>query len=777
MSRVFLAEETALGRKVVVKALNPDVGAGLSADRFAREVRLAASLQHPNIVPVLATGISAGTPYYTMPYVKGESLRALLRGPTPLPRRQAISVLRDVARALEFAHAEGVIHRDIKPDNILIAGQAALVTDFGIAKAISAARTGTSGGLEDSGGTLTVAGSTVGTPAYMAPEQIVGDVADKRTDIYGWGVVAYETLSGSHPFADRTTPHQLMLAHMTVPPTSLAERVPDVSPELSALVLRCLEKSPERRPQSASELLEALDTPISSGTHAPLVTRSRWRTPVALATGGLALAAIVYVGVTKFRAQGALEKQSSLAVLPFAHDPNDSTDAYYGDGIADELISALGKVRGLRVASRTSAFVVGRQPGIDVREIGRQLGVAKVVEGTVRRAGNRLRVSAQLTNASDGLTLWSETYERETKDVFAVQNEIAQSIVKALEPELGTTAASAAPRGPGTADPEAYDLYLRGLYLVERRGPGVARAADYFSQAVAKDSMFARGYAALSAALELFPYFAGTPPSRIEARATAAARRALDIDPGLAEPHVALAMAHMHAFRWNEANAEFRRAIATDSTSSIAHTQYGRYLVGVGRIREALNEFRRARELDPLAGTASVWLSHTYSLVGDHDSARMESNRARELDPGLATARTLPAMDRLAVGRRDEAREIVAGPILPLPWNGMIAYILEVAGDKQRAAEIRRLLEQAPDTAWLVHTARVFAYLGTADTSKALTEMEAALRVREMLPSWQSLPERLFDPLRRSARFAAIVRGYGLDVKLLTSRYGGRPAP
>jgi serine/threonine-protein kinase len=375
------------------------------------------------------------------------------------------------------------------------------------------------------------------------------------------------------------------------------------------------------------------------------------------------------------------------------------------------------------------------------------------------------------------LTLWSESYERDTKDVFAVQNEIAQSIVKALEPELGTTAASTAPRGPGTANPEAYDLYLRGLYLVERRGPGVARAADYFSQAVAKDSMFARGYAQLAAALEFFPYFAGTPASRIEGRATEAARRALEIDPGLAEPHVALAMAHMHAFRWNEANAEFRHAIAADSTSSTAHTQYGRYLVGVGRIREALTEVRKARELDPLAGTASVWLAHTYSLVGDHDSAWMESKRARELDPALSTARTILAVDRLAVGHPREAVEIARGPMLPLPFNGSTAYILDMTGDKKGAAEIRRMIDQLPDTTWLVHTARVHAYLGTGDTAKVLTEMEAALRAREILPNWYSLPERLFDPVRKSVRFAAVVRGYGLDVRLLTGRYGGRPAP
>jgi TolB-like protein/tRNA A-37 threonylcarbamoyl transferase component Bud32 len=780
MSRVFLAEETALGRKVVIKTLNPDLGAGLSAERFAREVRLAASLQHPNIVPVLATGIAAGTPYYTMPYVKGESLRTLVGGSGPLPHRKAISVLRDVARALEFAHAEGVIHRDIKPDNVLIAGHAALVSDFGIAKAISVARTSAPPeGLADPGTGLTIAGVSVGTPAYMAPEQVAADVVDSRSDIYAWGVVAYEVLSGAHPFAGRATAQQMMAAHLSQAPPRLADRAPGISVALSDLVMRCLEKNPEKRPGSATELLETLDSTDSSDTQrTPTILRRR-RAVIPAVIGIIAVAAVVYVVAAKMRGAGTSTARRSIAVLPFAFDPGDSTDAYFGAGIADELMSALGKVPGLRVASRTSAFAVGGQRDLDVREIGRRLGVATVVEGTVRRAGDRLRVTAQLTNASDGLTLWSDTYERESKDVFAVQDDITRSIVDALRLELASDGGTgrAAPKGPGTSDPEAYDLYLRGLYLLERRGAGVERSADYFSQAIAKDSMFARAYAALADALEFFPYFAGTPPARIERRATAAARRALAIDAGLAEPRVALAMAHMHAFRWKEAETEFRRAIAADSTSSSAHTQFGRYLIGMGRIPEALEEFRRARALDPLAGTASVWLSHAHSLMGHHDSAWAESKRARELDPSLATAQTILAIDRLAVGRADQARQIAGVGLPRIPFNGMTAYVFQLSGDTGRAGEIRRVLDHVPDTTWQVHTARVYGYMATSDTSKALTEMEAAFSAREILPTWSSFPERMYDPVRRSARFAAVVRDYGLDVQLMTSPRGGRPAP
>src|SRR5215211_2760946 len=241
MSRVFLAREVALGRNVVVKVLSGDLAAGISAERFAREVRLAASLQHPNIVPVLTTGVADGIPYYTMPYVRGESLRARIKQTPVLPSREAFSLLRDVARALQYAHGEGVIHRDIKPENVLLSGDVAVVTDFGIAKAISVARTSTGDDGEHHGGvTLTEAGSFIGTPAYMAPEQVAADTLDYRVDIYAWGIIAYEILAGAHPFADKTSAAQLMAAHVSQAPIPLTERAPEVPIQLAQLVMRCL---------------------------------------------------------------------------------------------------------------------------------------------------------------------------------------------------------------------------------------------------------------------------------------------------------------------------------------------------------------------------------------------------------------------------------------------------------------------------------------------------------------------------------------------------------
>ncbi|MEO8194404.1 MAG: protein kinase [Gemmatimonadales bacterium] len=789
MSRVFLAQETALGRSVVVKVLTADAIAGISGERFAREVRLAASLQHPNIVPVLTTGVADGIPYYTMPYVRGESLRARMKQGPALPRRQAISILRDLARALQYAHGEGVIHRDIKPDNVLLSGDAAVVTDFGIAKAISLARTSSSGTPdENSGFTLTQAGLTIGTPAYMAPEQAAGDAVDPRGDLYAWGVVAYELLAGEHPFAGRTTVAQLIVAQMTELPAPLAEKAPDIPASLADVVMQCLEKQPDKRPASATELVEKLDTPYDSrdlATHPrlPAIAPAK-RTPYKPIAAGLVIVALLAAGVYAYSrrqstAVAPIAKSSSVAVLPFADDGADSANAYFGEGIADELMTALGKVPGLRVASRTSAIAIGRRRDLDVREIARQLGVSTVVEGTVRRSGKQLRVTAQLTNAADGLTLWSDAYERENKDVFAVQDDITRAIVIALRPELvggGRSLAQRTTIGPGTSNPEAYDLYLRGLYLIERRGTGVARSAEYFSQAIQKDPGFARAYAGLAGALELFPYFAGVPAERVEARARAAAERSLQLDPALAEPRVALAMAHWHALRWKEAEAEFRRAIAADSTSPVAHTQYGRFLISQGRIPDALREFKTARVLDPLAGTASVWLSYSLARSGDQAAAWEESKRARELDPNLVTTHTILAFDRIALGRLNEARAIAGDITPPIPFNGMIAYILQMTGDTARAAAIRKTLDATPDTTWMIHTARAYAYLATGDTARVLSEMEAGLDRREIVIHWMPFVDRLMDPVRHSARFAAVVRRLGVEGRGLTGPTGGRQA-
>jgi len=790
MARVFLAREHALGRTVVIKVLLPLLVAGIRAERFAREVRVAAVLQHPNIVPLFTAGrlsvsdsarhgewALAGLPYYVMPYVPGESLRARLTRDGRLALADALSILRDVARALEYAHEHGVVHRDVKPENVLLAGDAAVVTDFGIAKAItSAAQPAAEPGPDDA--TLSVVGSAIGTPAYMAPEQAAGDPrVDHRADLYSWGVLAYELLAGKHPFAERTTPQGLLAAHLSEMPAPLSSCTPELSLSLSALVMRCLDKDPALRPQSAREILDALagmTTPSTDGGASQRPSRVRTWLPKA----GLASVSLVVLTLVAYVAMRSRERPSaeaptagalSLAVLPFEALGGDTANAYFGEGIADEIAAALSKVGGLRVASRTSAAAFRSSHDVDVRELGRRLGVRTVLEGRVRRAGDRMRLTVQLTNVSDGLAMWSDVYERQVKDIFQVQGEIARSIVGALSvrlPGIASPQKGQPVSSPGTSNPEAYDLYLRASYLLERRGSEVHKAIEYFEQAIAKDSNFARAYAGLGYALELTPNNGGTLPQVVERRATAAARRALQLDSTLAEAHTALALADMYALRWPQAGESFHRAVAFDTASAPAAYLYCLYLLRVGRIADAVESCRRARMADPLSGTASGTLAYALSLLGRQEEALAESRRAYELDSSLAIAHSLLPLVDLAAGHIEEARARARVDVQP-PFNGIAAYVLAAAGNRATAEAAIRELEARPRSEWSVLTALSYGYLGLGDTARALTAMEAAAAAgeRPQLP----LVDPMFDPLRRSARFAQVVRRFGLDERLLTS--------
>ncbi|HEX3532708.1 MAG TPA: protein kinase [Gemmatimonadaceae bacterium] len=783
MAHVFVAEETALGRRVVVKVLNTDIAQALSAERFAREVRLAASLQHPNIVPLLQTGRGRELLYYTMPFIKGDSLRARLRRQVALTVDQRIAILRDVASALEFAHGEGIVHRDIKPENILLAGTAAVVTDFGIAKAVSASLRADADATSKSQIQLTLTGTgmALGTPAYIAPEQAAGeDNVDHRADIYSWGIVAYEVLAGVHPFEGKEGVRQLIAAHLSERPPALDECVSGLPAPLTTLVMKALEKEPSQRPQSAREIVDTLSHLSYDPARVRSVSSARTRRMAAAGVLAVLLLLGVYFarGRILFASRGQ-QPHSSLAVLPFSNVGGDTANAYFAAGIADELTSELAKVPGLRVASRTSAFAVRSRGDLDVREIGKRLGVSTVLEGTVRRSSGRLRVSAQLSNADDGLTLWSETYERESKDIFSVQDDITRAIIGALRARLSPvsgTKSDSSVKGSGTANVEAYDLYLRGRYLVERRGKGVEQAVAYFTQAVDKDPGFAKAYAELSAALELMPYFSPTPAYSVEARAMTAANRAISLDPRLAEPHAALALAHMHALRWKESEVEFKRAVVIDSASPTSRTQYARYLMMLNRIPEALQQFQIARRLDPLAGTASVWLSYTLFLAGKRDEALAESNRALELDPDLPTARIFLAMERAITGEKAEARAILRGGLPETPWNGMSAFVFGKIGDTAEVAEILSRLNGLPRDTWMINTARAYVYLGINKPDLAVGSLEAAAVARETTPSWIFLADPGFDPVRASPRFAAVVKTFRLENRGLTAIERSRPS-
>ena len=776
MSRVFLATDTSLGRKVVIKVLAPELAAGVSAERFAREIRVAARLQHPNIVPLHSAGDAGGLPYYTMPFVEGLSLRSKLEGASTPSLPETVGILRDLARALSYAHEHGVVHRDIKPENVLLSGDAAVVTDFGIAKAVSAAQT------LASGETLTRAGTGLGTPAYMAPEQTAGDPStDPRADIYSFGCLAYELLTGKPPFAGRQL-HQLMIAHALEPVTPIKLVAPTVPDQLGDLVMQCLAKEPAQRPQSAREVVQRLEsafTPsgqaVSGASAASVVSAvsapstASWHRKAAI--GGAALIAVALIAALLFWDGGGQPGGSkpiqlaSVAVLPFENIGGDTTNAYFADGMTDELANALAKIPAIRVAARSSAFSFkGKQT--DVREIGRALAVNAILGGTVRRVGNQLRVTAQLTGADDGLVRWSDSYQREASDVFSVQDDITRSIVSALRIQLGSDSSASKPQR-GTTDLQAYDLYLRGRYAWNKRTPeGLQESIKYFQDAIARDPSYALAYSGMADAyISLFDYEV-LPPEEANPRARAAATRALALDSTLAEAHTSLAHVLLHEWKWDESESRFRRALQLDPNQAATYHWYALALTSVGKVDQAVAAMKRAEQLDPLSPRMSADMGMAYYGARQYDRAIQQEQKTIRLEPEIAVAWWIMGMAYEQKGSLAEATAANQEAVKRRPGNpnylAALARSYALSGKTSEAQKILSGLLKSKEPVSPFFIALVYTALGEKD--KALDWLDSAVVQRSGSVRYLKIEPRL-DPLRSDPRFDALLQRVGLTTR------------
>jgi len=731
MARVFVATDPALGRQVVVKVLSPETAEGLSAERFTREIRLAAALQDPHIVPVLTAGqTDDGLPYFTMPFVTGETLRARMAR-ARLPLDEALRVLRDVAEALEYAHARGVVHRDIKPENVLLAGRNAVVADFGIAKAIRAAQRGADrpepgarvagdeGARDLSTGALTVVGTSLGTPAYMAPEQAVGDHTDHRADLYSWGMMAYELLAGAHAFSEKKTQRQLVAAQMAETPAPLDERQPGLPPGLGALVMACLAKDPSDRPADASAVLAALDAVTSSagGGAAFAASGPRGVLPAArrrrrALLAGVALAVLAALtGLGRYVATRAPDRVADaapgLAVLPFEHQ-GDSADAYVTDGITDEIRGRLTGVRELVVIARASSNQYAgssRTPA----EIAKELGVRYLLTGTVRVAGSgaerRVVVRPELVEVTpDGRaqSRWQAPapFQAEFRDVVAVQSEIAGRVVSAME--LPT---SAQDRLPATAvtvrDPVAYDLYLKAQARVGWGSRSDAasnlEAVPLYEAAVARDSTMVRAWAGLTSALVL-AYANGVPTRALEERSRVAALRTLALDPAGAIG----ASAHgtyLRLVKRDKVRAldELRRAVVASPNDAAPNSIFGTALFDVGRLEEALPYFEKTRRLDPRRATSMRIHAEVLAALGRLREARELASLAWSLSPAVRAAVPRVRIE-LAAGDTAAARRVAEEAMRDLPADQVLGDLGSNAlGWVLAPADLRRLLALGPE--------------------------------------------------------------------------------
>jgi serine/threonine protein kinase/tetratricopeptide (TPR) repeat protein len=659
MSRVFLAEETRLGRKVVVKLLSPELGAGVSADRFEREIRLAARLQHPHIVPLLAAGDVNGLPYYTMPFVAGASLRDRLQA-APIATAEAQGILRDVAKALAYAHRQGIVHRDIKPENVLLNDGTAMVADFGVARAIRAAAT------LAGNGTITQAGVQVGTPAYMAPEQAAGDPdVDFRADLYAFGVMAYELLAGQHPFAQRRTAHALVVAHMTETPALLTTHTETVTQSMASIVMQCLGKDPLERPESASALVAALEAAAITPVHLPVAT-----TP-------------------------APASSATIAVLPFANMSGDPDNEYFSDGITDDIISALTQVPGLRVAARASAFSYkGRNE--DLATIGRTLGVTTVLQGSVRRAGNKVRVTAQLMNTHDGFQLWSERFDRALDDIFAIQDEIARSIVDHLELTLGLRASKSLVARP-TEDLEAYELYLRGREAVQQRTPSsMRRGLEFFEQAIARDPKYARAHLGVAEAYIGLGVYQAMPTLEASAKAEGAIARVVSLNPDLAAIHLLRGQLKLYLRAdWHTAGIDLEESLKRDPNDALANVYMGLLNGMLGRREERARWIVRAIQRDPLSPFVRGIAAMCHYVTGEYEEALRLYEEGLAMDPNsvLCIWQSGMTLDRL--GRFDEELARFERAV-DLSRRGvlMVSFLHRALYRLERTDEARALLDE-----------------------------------------------------------------------------------
>ena len=758
MARVFLATETALRRRVVVKVLPPEATADISVERFRREIQLAAGLQHPHIVPLLTAGVAGDILYYTMPLVDGESLRAKLVRDGQLSLSEALPILRDVADALVYAHARGLVHRDIKPDNVLLSGNHALVTDFGVAKAMSVATV-------DS--TLTAAGIALGTPAYMAPEQAAGESdVDARADLYALGCTAYEMLCGRAPFTGSL--RQVIAKHITDPPEPIAMHRADVPPALRDLVMRMLEKVPADRPASAQVFIDALDalwipSRRSTLTNSP-VRRLSFRSPAFVGLSVVAvgaLAALLFLRrATNAASRASASNASSVAVLPLSAVGGDTANAYYADGMTEAMISALAAVHGLRVTPRASAFAL-KGTKLSARDIGGALHVSTLLEGSVQRAGDRIRIAVELTSVDRDSVLWSGTYDGNRRDVFAMQDSIAKAVVAKLLAETAPRVATIVRRA--TAKPEAYDLYLQGRALANTFSfENLMRSLEFYRRAIALDSSFALPYAGIANTYENLAdtYLA---PLDVNPKGKEAALEALALDSMLAETHAELGFIRS-GFDYAYAAAErvVRRALELNPSLAYAHTLKSYLLLETGNRAAAIREMDESRRLDPLSPLIALYGDMAAALIGDYE--RLVRNVRIDLaqDPTNEMLAGLLAYGYAGMGQRDSALVLLRRTPCTIGYScGFEGVTFARLGDRASALERIRQLEAISKQRYVPADCVAWIYAELGDSDAAITWLSRAVDQRSAVATYAKAAP-FFARMKDDARFVALVKRTGL---------------
>ena len=721
MGEVYRAHDTRLDRDVAVKVLPAAVADDPEAlARFEREAKAIAALSHPNVLSIYDVGRERGVSYVVTELLDGDTLRVRLEGGA-LPPRKAIAYATQLVDGLAAAHARGIVHRDLKPENVFITRDDRVkLLDFGLALVAEVREAGPEAKTRLD---VTRPHTVLGTVGYMSPEQVRGERADARSDLFAFGVVLYEMLTGRQAFAAGSAA-ETMSAVLRDDPAPLIEGGAPVPGQLDRLVRRCLEKVPDERFQSARDLSFALATVSATAAEGP-----------------------------------------SIAVLPFTDLSREGDQEYFCDGLAEELIDALARLDGLRVVARTSSFQF-RDKGHDLRAIGERLRAKTVLEGSVRTAGSRLRVNAQLIDTEDGYHLWSQRYDRTMDDVFAVQDEIAQAVVRKLEIEL-LGRGDAPLVTPQTDNLEAYNLVLKGRHhLVRLTGAAMDKSLECYRQALALEPDYAQAHAGIAQVQAFRPLISLAAPHEVMPQAKAEALTALALDETVAEAHFALALVH-HWYEWNWADAErtFRRALALGPGDAFARSMWAHVPGLLGRADESVAEARAAARQDPLSPFSQYIVALMLIWARRYDEAMREARAGLDLDGRYWPFHLSLGMGLAGGGQHDDAVEAFRhatslAPADPVP-RAFLAWAVGLAGQRQEAVAIVDDLERQQGESYAGGMMLALASLGTGDTDRAIRWLEQGADERDgrmtLLNAYY-----FFDPLRDDPRFQALLRRLNL---------------
>jgi serine/threonine-protein kinase len=747
MGEVYCAQDSRLGREVVLKLLPAQFTTDADRmSRFEQEARAASALNHPNIVTVYELGEAEAVRYIAMERVRGKTLRALAGQSQGGDYLAALG--RQTAEALAVAHAEGITHRDIKPENIMVRDDGYVkVLDFGLARLTFAQEKSPAVAAAH----RTNPGMMLGTVAYMSPEQAQGEPVTTASDVFSLGVVLYELAMGLHPFEAPTILATLQ-AIVSLPPRAPAQANPLIPAALEELIMQMLAKEAAARPTAqmvASALAEMREQEGAEGAPSESLPRG---------AGG------------RF-ATAALAKLPSIAVLPFINLSGDAENDYFCDGLSEELLNGMAKIEGLKVAARTSAFAF-KGKYVQISEIGRALKVGAVLEGSVRKAGQRLRIMVQLINAADGYQIWSERYDRQLADIFDIQDEISLSVIEALKVRLfGGEKALLLKRY--TDNTEAYELYLKGRYHFNKfTATGWLTAIEYFKKALEQEPNYAPAHASLALSLTFCWFYDILPPSEAVPAWRDAIRRALELDDQLADAHSALAQFYFyHEWLWEEAEREFKRAIELSPNSADAHYYYGLFLGARERFDAGIRMGRRALDLDPLALFTSMQVGWINCMADKLEDALKQTQRMIEIEPDFVGAYWQRGMIYLAKGMLPEAVEALQKS-LALGFNPLALSTLGTAygvmGARTEAEAILRQLLEMRQTHFIAayNLARVYSGLGQEDLAYEWLERACEERNGEMVflnrESKIGVGVAFGQSFPRTERFSSLMRRHGL---------------